>query len=164
MDAEFDDGPDDVAALRQALTAARTQALAAEQQHLDTAAELAVTLRVPDPNMFGDLVSASVANNGFQTTDTNQMPLGRLNRPAGDPAPRYNCYRGLGLAEMLTAINEGKRHRCSGEIAFHALEVMLTIEKPAKLHRLIDIESKCVRPDALSAAEASRLLVKSAAI
>jgi transposase len=42
MDAEFNDGPDDIAALRQALTAARAQALAAEQKHLDTVAELAV--------------------------------------------------------------------------------------------------------------------------
>jgi hypothetical protein len=42
MDAEFNDGPDDGAALRQALTAARAQALAAEQKHLDTVAELAV--------------------------------------------------------------------------------------------------------------------------
>ena len=42
MDAEFNDGPDDVAALRQALTAARAQALTAEQKHLDTVAELAV--------------------------------------------------------------------------------------------------------------------------
>jgi hypothetical protein len=46
MNAEFDDGPDDVASLRQALTAARAQALAAEQKHLDTAAELAVTKAV----------------------------------------------------------------------------------------------------------------------
>ncbi|MCB8878415.1 IS66 family transposase [Acidisoma silvae] len=42
MDAGFNDGPGDIAALRQALTAARAQALAAEQKHLDTAAELAV--------------------------------------------------------------------------------------------------------------------------
>jgi transposase len=42
MNAEPEDGPDDVAALRQALTAARAQASAAEQKHLDTAAELAV--------------------------------------------------------------------------------------------------------------------------
>jgi predicted dehydrogenase len=121
------------------------------------------TLRVPDPNLFGGTVSVSVADNGFQTVDTNEMPLGRLNRPAGDPAPRSSCYRGLGLAEMLAAINEGRPHRCSGEIAFHALEVMLAIEESARLHRLIEIESTCVRPDALSATEASRLLVKLAA-
>lgn len=122
------------------------------------------TLRVPDPNMFGGLVSFAVAANGFQTTDTGEMPLGRLNRPAGDPAPRYSCYRGLGLADMVEAIDEGRPHRCSGEIAFHALEIMLAVEELAKLHRAIDIESTCVRPDALSAAEASRLLVKTAAI
>jgi hypothetical protein len=42
MDEEFSNLPDDIAALRQALTAARAQASAAEQKHLDTAAELAV--------------------------------------------------------------------------------------------------------------------------
>lgn len=42
MDEELSNLPDDVAALRQALTAARAQASAAEQKHLDTAAELAV--------------------------------------------------------------------------------------------------------------------------
>jgi transposase len=42
MDEEFSNLPDGIAALRQALTAARAQASAAEQKHLDTAAELAV--------------------------------------------------------------------------------------------------------------------------
>jgi transposase len=42
MDEELSNLPDDIAALRQALTAARAQASAAEQKHLDTAAELAV--------------------------------------------------------------------------------------------------------------------------
>lgn len=60
MDAEFNNGPDDVAALRQALTAARAQALAAEQKHLDTVAELAVAKAMTSDDKA--LIAGSGAN------------------------------------------------------------------------------------------------------
>ena len=48
-------------------------------------------------------------------------------------------YRALGLAEMATAIVEGRPHRCSGRFGLHALAVMLGIIDSAESGRAVKI-------------------------
>lgn len=65
------------------------------------------------------------------------------------PAPTPFCYRGesrgVGAADMISAIRNDRVHRCSGELAYHALEVMLAIRKSSQEHRIVEIESTCER-------------------
>jgi len=60
---------------------------------------------------------------------------------AADPAlPRVNS-RGIGLVDMVLAIESGRPHRCSGEIGYHVLEVVQAIFASATERRFVDVES-----------------------
>jgi len=69
------------------------------------------TLRVPDPNTFG----GPVCLKRFREKECPQIPL--IN------SYTENC-RGLGVNEMATAIEQGRPHRASAELAYHVLDIM----------------------------------------
>ena len=50
---------------------------------------------------------------------------------------------------MAYAIRSGRAHRASGELAFHALEVMLALEESSEQGRHIEIKSALEQPLAL---------------
>lgn len=69
------------------------------------------TMIVPDPNTFGGPVR--VCRSGAQ--EWSEIPL----------AYGYSDNaRGVGAADMAKAILTGRKHRASGELAFHVLEAM----------------------------------------
>ncbi|WP_275791381.1 Gfo/Idh/MocA family protein [Pararhizobium gei] len=112
------------------------------------------TLRVPDPNNFGGTVDFAAEAGAFASEQTATLPFGADNRLWADEYP-YSCYRGMGLADMARSIKAGVPHRCSGELGYHALDVMLAIEEAALQHRVIELGSTCARPAALSSEEAA---------
>ena len=57
--------------------------------------------------------------------------------------------RGIGLADMIRAIREGRPHRASGALAAHVLEVLLATEAAAATRRTVAVESRSPRPEAL---------------
>jgi predicted dehydrogenase len=69
-------------------------------------------LRVPDPNTFGGEV--------VRFTAAGQTVVPPVNSHSD------NC-RGLGVAEMVTGIEEGRPHQANGELAAHVLDVMQQI-------------------------------------
>jgi predicted dehydrogenase len=119
------------------------------------------TLRIPDPNNFGGTVGFSEGTGTFADEDTSGRPFGADNRLWAGEFP-YSCYRGMGLADMARSIDAGIAHRCSGELGYHALEVMLAIEEAALEHRVVSIASTCARPAALTPDEATRFLAPQA--
>ena len=60
-----------------------------------------------------------------------------------------NIGRGAGVADMAYAIQSGRKHRASGELAFHVLDVMQALEESAAQGRHIDIGSTVERPEPL---------------
>lgn len=56
--------------------------------------------------------------------------------------------RGIGLVDMVIAIEEGRTNRASGDMAVHALEVMEGILTSAKERRFIDIKTDFETPAA----------------
>lgn len=92
------------------------------------------SLLVPDPNGFGGAV--------------------KLKRP-GDQDWRESSHshiyaensRSLGLADMASAIMSGRPHRCSGELAFHVLDVMQAFLESSEKGSHIEISSSCSRPE-----------------
>jgi len=80
------------------------------------------TLRVPDPNTFG----GPVYLRRFNEDEWSQIPL--INTYTED------C-RGLGVTEMAEAIEQGRPHRASAELAYHVLDVMHGIHEAAKTER-----------------------------
>jgi predicted dehydrogenase len=54
--------------------------------------------------------------------------------------------RGIGVADMAAAIAGKRRHRASGELAMHVLDVMLAFEEASTSGRAVTIRSACQQP------------------
>jgi predicted dehydrogenase len=96
------------------------------------------SLSVPDPNGFGGTVK-----------------LWRNREQGWVEVPLTHGYaengRGLGTADMASAIRAGRSHRASGELAFHVLDIMQAFHDASREGRHIDLGSTCQRPAPLPA-------------
>ena len=109
---------------------------------------------VPDPNMFGGSVFISV-NPGpegkWGEHQTENMKLGKINikNPSGrlNESPTNANYRGIGLSEMLYCIENKKKHRCSGELSLHVLDIIDSTMQAAisKTHK--EMRTTCKKPE-----------------
>jgi len=91
------------------------------------------TLSVPDPNGFGGPIKLFRPGQ----PDWVEMPL----------AFGYaDNSRGLGVADMAAAIQSGRPHRASGELAYHVLDVMLSFEDACTAGKYIELKSTCKQP------------------
>ncbi|MBN1517975.1 Gfo/Idh/MocA family oxidoreductase [Candidatus Sumerlaeota bacterium] len=94
------------------------------------------SLQVPDPNCFDGAV--------------------RIARPGDDDwqeVPLTHGYtdnmRVIGAADMASAIRNKRRNRCSGELAYHVLDVMQAFDESSIQGRRIVLEGTCEQPAAL---------------
>jgi len=94
------------------------------------------TLQVPDPNTFGGPVK--VYRKGYQ--DWVSAPLSHI---------YTDNSRSIGVADMAYAMQSGRAHRASGELANHALEIMLAFDKSSKLGTKVELTTTCKQPAAL---------------
>jgi len=116
------------------------------------------TIHVPDPNFFGGEVS-------FTKNAAPVKKAPRWEHPFGIPNQKHAAgmlanYRTAGLADMAIAIAENRPHRCSLELALHAVEVMTSILKAGESGKFVEMTTTCGRPAALGPREAKALLVK----
>jgi predicted dehydrogenase len=118
---------------------------------------------VPDPNMFGGPVSISKElGSDWNDFSVENMFLGKTNivnhSGRSNEAPKQSNYRGIGLSEMIYAIENNKPHRCSGELAFHVLDIINSTIDAAKNNKEIEIQSTCRKPDVFLEKEISLLM------
>ena len=91
------------------------------------------TLSVPDPNTFDGPVLLRRAG----AREWSSMPLSHgFTRNS----------RGIGVADMATAIRLGRPHRASGELAYHVLDIMHAIHDASREGRHITLRSTMSRP------------------
>ncbi len=92
------------------------------------------TLNVPDPNNFGGAV---------------QMRTGRGKawRKVNPTHGYEENSRGLGLADLVRAIQNDRPHRASAELAFHVLDVMESLHDSARDGRPVAVASRCEKPE-----------------
>ncbi|MCL6604796.1 MAG: Gfo/Idh/MocA family oxidoreductase [Paenibacillus sp.] len=94
------------------------------------------TIQVPDPNTFG----GPVRIRRMGESEWNEQPL----------LPGYDQNtRGIGPADMAYAIQTGRPHRASGELAYHVLEAMWAFHESSDSHTYYEMKSTCTRPAAL---------------
>lgn len=93
------------------------------------------TLSLPDPNFFGGDVRLRRAGSESWETLT----------PVFDSARNE---RGLGVEDMVKSIWEDRRHRASGELAYHVLEAMHAFMRSSAESRHITLESSYKVPAA----------------
>jgi predicted dehydrogenase len=116
------------------------------------------TIYVPDPNFFGGNVRYT------QKADPVKK-LPKWDHPFAVPNQQHAQgmmanYRAAGLADMAIAIGEGRPHRCSMELALHAVDVMTGILKSGESGRFVAMKTTCERPEALGVREARALLAR----
>jgi predicted dehydrogenase len=92
------------------------------------------SLSLPDPNNFGGSVRMRLGS-------------GKSWRKLNSTHGYEENSRGVGVADMVSAIQSGRTHRASAELAFHVLDVMQSIYDAAREGRHVDISSRCERPD-----------------
>ena len=109
------------------------------------------SMTVPDPNRFDGEVT-TVAHDAKRewgrALEWDDIPLTHTT----------NIGRGAGVADMAYAIQSGRAHRASGDLAFHVLDIMCALEESAAQGRHIDIESSLEQPSALPAGLADGVL------
>ncbi len=116
------------------------------------------SLNVPDPNFFAGEVSVAGQEGTAVKVTPRDHPYSVINSEDNHGTPCAN-YRGAGLADMAAAILEGRAHRCSVELATHVVEVLTAILHSAEQRCWVEMTTSCKRPEALSPAQASDLLV-----
>ena len=121
------------------------------------------SLNVPDPNMFGGELLLCLEKNGdWKYIQTNRMNLGKYNIENNNKKinekPTVANYRGIGVSEMVDSINKGNKHRCSGELSLHVLDIMDCILLSGKENKKINLRSKCKRPEQFTDEENIKLL------
>jgi predicted dehydrogenase len=93
------------------------------------------SLRVPDPNMFGGAVELRLAGEKQWRT----IPLTHSDQ----------VRRGVGVADMVSAIANDRPHRASGELAYHVLESMLAVQLASEQESPVQVKSTVLRPTPL---------------
>ncbi len=93
------------------------------------------TLRVPDPNTFGGKVEI-------------WRPLKKEWEPVAFTHGYAENTRSLGVADMAAAMEGGRKHRASGALAFHVLDIMHAFHDAANAGQYITLKSQVDRPAA----------------
>ncbi|TCO44262.1 Gfo/Idh/MocA family protein [Actinocrispum wychmicini] len=94
------------------------------------------TAVLPDPNRFDG--------------PTTLYTLGR-EEPEELVAQGHPASRGTGALELARAVRAGEPERASGEVAYHVLDVMLSIEESISSGRSVAVESAAAIPPPLPA-------------
>ena len=110
------------------------------------------SLDVPDPNFFGGDLMLMPARDEAQTVTPWDHPFGAPNDDG-----RAN-YRTAGLADMAQAIAAGTPHRCSLDLALHAVEVMTAILEAGETGQFVQMTTTCARPDPLGPDAAAAMM------
>jgi predicted dehydrogenase len=114
------------------------------------------SLRLPDPDTFGGVVSVSDQGADWRDTDTADRLFGAPNWPVKTP-DRAN-YRMVGLADLAASLVEGRRPRMSGDVALHVLKVMEAILVAARTGIAQAIVGEVDRAEPLTEDQARTLL------
>ncbi len=101
-----------------------------------------------NPNFFGDKPMVCKPNEDWQVVDISKHPFGANTRTLRSGA-QVADHRIVGLLDMAMAIQQGRAHRASGELALHVLEVLEAFDRSSIEGRHIVIQSICERPAAI---------------
>jgi predicted dehydrogenase len=92
------------------------------------------SLAAPDPNNFGGDVLIR------HQSDDHWSKVA--------PSAGYeNAGRGIGLADLATALQAGRPHRASAELALHVLDVMQTLLESARAGHSLAVSTSCDVPE-----------------
>ena len=107
---------------------------------------------IPDPNFFSGDILISKKDGDWQQINNDQKLLGIPNQ-SEDNGTKIANYRGIGLADMIDAIDNHRQARCSLDLAVHVLEVMEGIIKSSTDRNIYNVTTKPHQPHFLDDTE-----------
>ena len=114
------------------------------------------SLYLPDPNFFGGEVECVPSSGGLAVLPDWDHPFSQPNQEHSSGAMAN--YRTAGLADMALAIIEDRPHRCSGDLALHVVDIMISILASGEQGQFVSLQTSCDRPAAFGVEEAKALL------
>lgn len=93
------------------------------------------SLSVPDPNNFDGTVRMAKAGGDWEEIALTHGHTDNM--------------RGIGPTDLAVSAIKNRPHRCSGDLAYHVLDVMHAIVEASELKRQVEVQSRCDRPAAL---------------
>jgi len=90
------------------------------------------SMSVPDPNGFGGPVKLKRMGGSW-----TEVPLSH---------GYAENSRGIGVADMAYGLRSGRKHRASGELAYHVLDIMHAFHDASDQGKHMMLESTCERP------------------
>ena len=106
------------------------------------------SMLVPDPNFFGGEPMVTTRDGDWMPLEISAHPFGKPNRRT-QSGLHVADYRMVGVLDMAAAIRGNRKHRASGELAMHVLEVLDALERSSIEGRRVMIETPCDRPEPL---------------
>lgn len=104
------------------------------------------------PNIFGGQVMVRRGKDSDWTGFPSEIPR-KDKRSPFDEVPLLYDYnqnsRGVGIADMAYAIQNKRKHRANGQMAYHVLEAMYGFVKSAEEGKYYEVASSCKRPEPL---------------
>ena len=94
----------------------------------------------------------------WEIINNDNMLLGIPNKSDGEGIKKAN-YRGIGLSEMIDAISNNRKARCSLELSLHVLEIMDGIIKSAEENKSYQLSTNLTQPEILTEEEIKNLKI-----
>ena len=116
------------------------------------------SLRLPDPDTFGGVVSLSERGAAWRDFESDDELFGAKNWPFA--APDRANYRVLGVADLARSLETGPPPRASGELALHVLEIMEAILISGERKESAVVAGEIGQPAFLSESDADSLLAR----
>lgn len=91
------------------------------------------SLRCVDPNWFGGEIYV-------RKSDSPEL------FPVECPYGYNENSRGVGLADMVTAMRHGRPHRASGEMGYHVIDIVHGFHEASSENRHVELTSTCAQP------------------
>ena len=118
---------------------------------------------VPDPNMFGGSVFSSYSESGeWKEYSSSNMLIGKTNifnkSVRSNEQPEVANYRGVGLSEMIDAIENNRTNRCNGKLSLHVLDMIDSTINAAINGVEQNLRTNCERPMVFSENEIKQLM------
>jgi predicted dehydrogenase len=134
-----------------------------QRNHIEVYGEKG-SLIVPDPNMFGGSCHVFTSSNSkWNEYKTDKMNLGKINITSQSSRVNESSsnanYRGVGLSEMAHAIDHNLKHRCSGDLSLHVLDMITSTMKACSTSTFQEIKTTCEKPHYFSEEEVKKLLI-----
>jgi predicted dehydrogenase len=114
------------------------------------------SLSLPHPNWHGGPLRFARPRGGWETVP---LDIKLLDTPNWPPEQPLQCnYRGVGVAEMIDAIERGRPHRTPADLAAHVVEAADAIVASARSGAPVSLKLTPPRPAPFGPADAARLL------